>query len=138
HRDKQRDILEVVLHTTQQLHELVQHADAWTASVHKRCNALTDTNRIGIGKAQRAIGMHVDIDPSGTKIMTGHIDDFRILAKLARPDKLNLAISDMDIHDPVDPLSGVNDMRPFQDKRIGRDIHASAPCDWEIYSIKLE
>jgi hypothetical protein len=44
----------------------------------------------------------------------------------------------MDIHDSVDPLSGVNDMRPFQDKRIGRGIHASAPCDWEIYSIKLQ
>jgi hypothetical protein len=82
--------------------------------------------------------MDVDIDPSGTKIMTGHIDNFRIRAKLARPDKLNLAVSNMDIHDPVDPLSGVNDMRPFQDKRIGRGIHASAPCDWEICSIKLQ
>src|SRR5262249_37565822 len=63
------------LQITQKLQELIKHPDAGTASVHKRRNALVDTNRIGIGKTQRAIGMHVDIDPSGTKIMTGHIDD---------------------------------------------------------------
>jgi len=35
---------------TQKFHELIEHTDAWTTSVNKRCDALIDTNRIGIGK----------------------------------------------------------------------------------------
>jgi hypothetical protein len=70
--------------------------------------------------------------------MTGHFDNFRIRSKLPRTDKLNLAVSNMYIRDSVDPLFGVNDMRAFQNKRAARGIHASTPCELQIYSIKLQ
>ena len=97
----------------QKFHELIQHTDTRTTGVNKRCNALVDTNGIGICKTQCAVRVHVDVCPSGTKIMTGHVDDFRIRSKLARPHKLNLAVSKMDVRDSVDALFGVHNMCPF-------------------------
>ena len=108
----------------QQLHELIEHADARTAGVDKARDALIDADRIGIGKAQRPVGVHVDVDPAGAQIVTGHIDDFGVRSDVPRAHKLNLAVGDMDVRDPVDSLFGVEDMRPFQNKRIGRGIHA--------------
>ena len=72
----------------------------------KRRDALIDADGIGIGKTERAIGVHMDVDPAGTQIVAGHIDDLRVRSNVARAHKLDLAIGNMHVRDPVDSLFG--------------------------------
>ena len=77
-----------------------------TAGVDEGRDALIDADRVGIRKTERAVGVHVDVDPAGAQIVAGHIDDLRIRRDVPRTDKLDLAVGNVHVRDPVDSLFG--------------------------------
>ena len=74
HRTDERTGIKAGLEMAEQLHELVEHADARPAGIDEARDALIDADRIGIGKAERAVGVNVDVDPAGADILPGYVD----------------------------------------------------------------
>ena len=91
HRTDERAGKQAGLEMAEQFHELVEHADPRTAGVDETRHALIDADGIGIGKAERPIGVDVDVHPAGAQIVAGHIDDLGAGGGIARTDMLYLA-----------------------------------------------
>src|SRR5262245_26742657 len=77
HRTNEGARIKTGFKIAQERHELVEHADTRTARVDKAGDALIHANRIRIGKAQRAVGVHVDVDPASAEILSGNVNDRR-------------------------------------------------------------
>ena len=117
------------LEMAEQFHELIEHADPRATGVDETRHALIDADGVGIGEAQRPIGVDMDVHPAGAQIVAGHIDDLGAGRGFARTDMLDLATRNMNVRDLVDSLLGVQNVRALQDEGIGRGIHADTPCE---------
>ena len=97
------------LPAAQQSIEFVEGADTRPAGIDHRGDALIDADAVGVAKSQRAISVDMQIDPTGTDIETAKID-YLTIAGRNLADRLDLAIGNADVGNPVDALARVDHM----------------------------
>ena len=62
--------------------------------------------------------MNVDVDPTGCQLVPSVVENLGSRLDVALADVLDLAVSHMDITDPVDRLSRIDDVSATENKTI--------------------
>ena len=71
HGADERTAVEIGLERAHDCDELVERIDARTACLDEGGDAVIDADAVGIGEAERAVGVDVNVDPAGRQVVAG-------------------------------------------------------------------
>ena len=97
--------------------ELVHHVDTGTAAVDVSGHALRDADAVGIGEAERPVGMDVNVYPTRAQHVPIEIDDLRPRWN-GTADRCNVSIGNDHVIDAVDRLDRIDDPGAAQHQRV--------------------
>ena len=89
HRPNERADVKIGFERVHDRHELVERVDPRTAGLDKRRHALIHADAVGVGEAERAISVDVNVDPSGREIAAGKIYDLCLRIDGSLTDRLD-------------------------------------------------
>src|SRR6185503_7652774 len=102
----------------QEREEFLERADTGPAGLDEGRGALIDADRVRVGEAQRAVGVHVDVDPARAYVAAGDIHHRGVVRRRAA-DRDDPAILDQNVGDAVDALRGIDHVPVFQQRFAG-------------------